>query len=288
MNRLLGSSGVAAAVLASPAARAASIDDCGNIHVEASAQCEVVPPGVECEGYCEPLSFTAACEASCEGECNANFEVDCAATCEGDCTGDCEADPGSFDCRGSCEIDCEGSCAGSCEASGNMAQCQASCEATCTGECDASCEGTPPEVDCDVECQASCEGSCSAQANLDCQIDCQGGCTADLEGGCEIDCDGEEGALFCDGQYVDHGNNLEDCIAALDAYLDVEVEGYANASCEGNTCTAEAGCSAKCSAAPRGRIDAFGLLLAGAVALTLARPRRRGVTPDLATSGNCR
>ena len=59
----------------------------------------------------------------------------------------------------------------------------------------------------------------------------------DIKGGCEADCKTEEGALFCDSQYVDHGDNLNECINALEAVLTTDVEGYASgsASCEGGT-----------------------------------------------------
>jgi hypothetical protein len=46
---------------------------------------------------------------------------------------------------------------------------------------------------------------------------------------------------------VDHGSNLEECIAALEAALDIEVEGHADASCEGSSCEADAGGSLSCA-----------------------------------------
>lgn len=84
-----------------------------------------------------------------------------------------------------------------------------------------------------------------------------------------------EGALFCDGQYVDAGDNLQECVAALKALLDIHVYAEGDAHCEGNTCYAEgrAGCSCAASGAPGGALTAF----AGLAALGLLRrpPRSR-------------
>jgi hypothetical protein len=49
-------------------------------------------------------------------------------------------------------------------------------------------------------------------------------CHTRVEGGCEVACQEPEGALFCDGNYVDHDGNLESCIAAIDAALNIEVD----------------------------------------------------------------
>jgi len=134
---------------------------------------------------------------------------------------------------------------------------------------------------CEAQCEASCEGSCEAQANIDCQVDCQAGgyvdCKADLQGGCEAQCERPEGALFCDGQYVDHGNNLEECVAALKAQLDVEVEGYAEGSCMPGSCAGEAGGSISC-AVDRGNDSGWawgaGLFMLGFAGVTTRRRMR--------------
>jgi hypothetical protein len=103
-------------------------------------------------------------------------------------------------------------------------------------------------------------------------------CKASLQGGCEGQCD-VDGALFCDGNYVDHGGNLQGCIDALKAALNIEVSGYANANCEGGTCEAEAGvnCSA-CAVAPgwSSPIDERALAALGlGLGLAMAARRRR-------------
>ena len=63
-------------------------------------------------------------------------------------------------------------------------------------------------------------------------------------------CKGDEGALFCNGQYVDTGNNLQACVDALRAALDIQVEGKAEAHSEcagGNGCRAEGRATAEVS-----------------------------------------
>jgi hypothetical protein len=107
-------------------------------------------------------------------------------------------------------------------------------------------------------------------------------CEADMQLKCETQCNDPDGAVFCDGEYVDRGNNARECIAALNAALDVEVEGSASSSgeCAGNTCQgqAEAKGSAKCSVSKPGSNDDLGVSigLLGLVAASAAARRRRG------------
>jgi hypothetical protein len=106
-------------------------------------------------------------------------------------------------------------------------------------------------------------------------------CEADMRLKCEGHCQEPEGAVFCDGQYVDRGNNAEECVAALNAALDVEVEGSASSSgeCGSNSCEgqAEAKGSAKCSLGGPGSSDDLGISLGllGLVAVATAARRRR-------------
>src|SRR4029079_8494531 len=136
---------------------------------------------------------------------------------------------------------------------------------------------------CKAKCQASCGGSCDADANMDCQVDCQSKsfvkCETDLTGGCTTACSKPDGALFCDGQYVDVGDQLDKCVADLKALLQIEVTGYAygDAQCSGGSCTAEgeAGCScAQAGAGESSSGSALGFL--GAIAaFGLAMSRRK-------------
>jgi MYXO-CTERM domain-containing protein len=107
-------------------------------------------------------------------------------------------------------------------------------------------------------------------------------CEGELKAKCEVQCKEPEGALFCDGQYIDRGNNAKKCIDALNAVLtanvDVSASGSSEGECSGNTCegSAEGKAEASCATVPGGPAGAglalFGMVLAGAA---LAR-RRNG------------
>jgi hypothetical protein len=159
-----------------------------------------------------------------------------------------------------------------------QSKCVASCKATASGKCEASCTGHEGMADCTANCQAVCEGKCTAEANLTCEYDCENQswaqCETDMQGGCTAQCTQPDGALFCDGQYVDAGNNLADCVASLEAALNITVTGYAHGSCSGNQCSGEAGGEASC-AVPKGHSGAGATLGAGLVVGALAWMRRR-------------
>ncbi|MBA3548570.1 MAG: MYXO-CTERM sorting domain-containing protein [Nannocystis sp.] len=281
LQTLLGALACAVPMFFSGQAQAAGLDSCGNIYVSAEAECTVYAD-IDCEAMCTPVNVTAACAAdlrvACTGECNVSASAECTGSCSADCEAECDIKPAEFNCHGSCQADCSADCEGRCAADGSGAECAASCKATCSGSCDASCKVTPAEADCQAKCDASCSGSCKAEANADCQIDCQASgfadCKVDVEGGCKGRCSEPEGALFCDGQYVDAGNNLEECIAALKAIFAVEVYADGSAMCSGNTCTAEgvAGCS--CTSSDSGDLP-LALLGLGVVAFGVTRRRRQ-------------
>jgi MYXO-CTERM domain-containing protein len=178
---------------------------------------------------------------------------------------DCDPEVGLVDCQGTCFADCDATAQGRCSDS----ECLASAQATCDAECQASCEATPPMVNCEAECQGACEGSCTGQANLDCQIMCQGDlyvdCEAELTGGCKAECQTEQGALFCDSQYIDHGGNLQECVDSLRALLNIQVTGYAEGECSGNMCAGEAGFTCSCTSDPDHRGRNAALLTFGAL-----------------------
>jgi hypothetical protein len=274
-----------AAFILAPSARAAAIPACGNLDFSANANCELVTSG-GCTAQCEPINFTAQCSAelyvSCDGQCNASADVNCTASCEASCEGKCTVDPGKFDCSASCQADCSASCDAQCNASADAARCKASCKSTCSGTCDARCQATPPSADCKAKCQGSCSGSCEAKANLSCQVNCQSkgyaSCETSLTGGCQTQCSKPDGALFCDGQYVDVGDQLDKCVEQLKSALNIEVKGYAygDANCSNGTCTANGEAGVSCMARP-GMVSggaAFGVF--GVVtALGFAASRRR-------------
>ncbi len=260
----------------------AGIAACGNIHVEAEAECEV-RGGIECEGMCTPLSVRAQCAGDlaieCRGGCEGELsvEAECSGSCNADCMAECEVDPPSFDCRGSCFADCQARAEASCGTGDN--ECFAAAEGSCEAECSVSCQAEPGTADCAATCEGSCNASCSAsgQAYFDCQVECQRpqfpSCETEIRGGCRVACDTEQGALFCDGSYVDHDGNLEECLDSLRGLLDIMVSG--SASCSGNSCEAEGAISCSCTASDA-QSDAMGgtaVFLGGLFLFGLSRRR---------------
>lgn len=123
---------------------------------------------------------------------------------------------------------------------------------------------------------------------MDCQLQCQSrgyaDCEGRLTGGCKAQCAKPEGALFCDGQFVDTGDRLKQCVDALDAMLHVKVDATAwgSAGCKGNECSVEIGGSGGCSCEAAGSSASSGVagaLFAVPVAIAIgAARRRRGVS----------
>jgi len=266
----------------------AGLADCGNIHVEANAMCQLEVEG-GCTAHCEPVSFQAQCaanyEAQCSAMCHGSVDASCMGSCDvASCQAECDLDPPHFDCSAQCEADGSADCDAQCAAGDGHGECVASCQASFSAHCTANCP--PPSsgsVDCEASCQASCQGRCEASANVDCEAQCQSSfsadCEASLQGGCEAKCQTPDGALFCDGQYVDYGDHLQKCEAALASIVHVTVHGSASSGCGSNSCSAEAEGSAKASCAmapgssgwtaPTWLVAGFGLLAFG------ARRRRR-------------
>jgi hypothetical protein len=285
--RLSAAAVVVAATLAAVPAHA-GIDACGNIDVTADAQCKVLVDA-DCEAQCTPPKLEAACaaklEASCETMCDLPA-VNCSASCQGDCETECNVKPADFECEGNCTATCEGDCSSKCKTSDNSTECEAQCNATCSGECHGSCTGTPAEADCTGKCTASCQGSCKVDTNFDCQTMCQGQgfvkCQADIkEGSCDVQCKKPEGAVFCDGQFVDNGGNAQKCIDALDAYLKAHVDASASgsSSCDNGVCSAEGEAKASChcsTPARRSGSTSTAFAIAGVLGLMgVLRMRRR-------------
>lgn len=273
-------------VAAASRSQAQGLDSCGNINVQAEAQCEVIAPGVECMAECTPISVEAACSArlvaQCDGQCDVTPPQGCSVGCSADCNAECTVDPGMFDCAARCDASCSGMCSGECSAAANKAECMGACEGTCSARCEGGCDVVPPEASCEGKCQASCDASCEVEAELDCQVDCQADgyaeCKVDVQGGCQADCETREGALFCDGKYVDHDDNLADCVGAIEAAINAEVDGYAegSSSCEGGSCRAEGEAGVSCAAVPGEKSAGAGILgLLGATVLLASRRRNR-------------
>lgn len=263
ISRLLIGLFAAPLMMISSAASAGS-NPCGNIDLAASGKCEYRLSG-GCTASCTPLSFEAACDAACTIQASAN----CTAGCEGSCVAECTAKPAEFTCEGQCGIDCQAGCESKCTDSGCVASCQSRCDERCAVECKAS----PPSASCEAQCQVSCGASCEVEANATCRF----GCETKLTGGCTAQCSEPEGALFCDGQYVDAADNFDACVDYL------ENGGFLNASgefgCSGGECTGSVSVGG-CSAAPGAIDDGVGV---GAIAglmlglgMIVSRRRRRG------------
>lgn len=268
----------------------AGLDACGNIDIDVNARCKV-SIDAPCTVQCTPLSFDVQCaaklEVGCEAICNKPPEVSCTDNCQGGCETECNVNPGTFDCEGSCTGDCQGTCTGKCSAASDGASCEAACKASCSADCHASCTGTPPTADCAGQCQLKCQGSCTADLNMDCQTMCQVGgfadCQTNLMGGCTAACHDPKGALFCDGQFIDVGNQLSDCITALDDYLKehVDVSATASGSCTSNSsgseCSGEASATASCHCSTPSsgdRSNTAPLVIAGLAGIMVLSRRR--------------
>lgn len=245
------------------------IQACGNIQVRSNSSCQVILDPPSCNLQCQPLRMRAACSAklavACQGHCDAQVRVGCQDHCADVCLPQCRLDAGNFSCqaqcRGGCEIACSARCQSKTQASGQgasfQARCESSCRAQCGTTCSGGCTGDTPSLSCEQRCDKVCLPQCQAKANIDCQVDCQSSgfarCEAELQGGCEAKCRSGQGALFCDGQFVNTQelhDDLRGCVGALNGLLITKVKGYANASCDGKgRCEAEAGIS--CNVAPQ-------------------------------------
>lgn len=266
-------------------ARADLLSDCGGAVFDGTETCTVMASG-GCTAACSPPQLTVACsaqlEASCSGGCNATLPS-CQGTCMGNCTGNCSGTTGSVNCSADCEGTCEGNCSSECSGNSNMEQCTSECKASCGFRCNASCKAVPPSATCMAECQASCQGSCSGQANLSCDVMCQAnanaGCTAKLQGGCETSCNANA-AIFCNGQFI-NAQDANACVNDLKNLFHIEVSGwaYANAGCDGGTCSASAGAggqaSASCDVSPNAPPLSAGILALGLGSVVAGVARRR-------------
>jgi len=222
---------VAVLVISPSTAGAADASACNNIDLSAEANCSALVE-TECTAQCEPVSFVLACDGQCSGTCNETATTECTQTCSSWCNTECAVDPGSFSCQGGCVSNCETSCPGKCHDHPDQGKCEASCRTSCDTECTASCTVVAPTATCETKCGTCCDTSCTVQHNVECEVACDIQCSASLEGSCEIRCQDPEGAIFCDGQFVDAGDNLQECIEYLESIgnqVDVSAWGSAEA-----------------------------------------------------------
>lgn len=246
-------------LISSPASAGPSA--CGNFTAVAEGQCEALFEG-GCVAECTPLNFTAACD----GQCTISADVECSGGCSVDCEAECTASGGSIDCAGYCEADCSAQCDTTCTDD----TCRSQCKASCSNRCEVDCKVVEPMASCKAQCQASCDASCTVQANADCHVDC----TADLKGGCEVQCKEPDGALFCNGQYVNVTGSFDDCLRQLE---ELEFDVAVDAHCDADGCEAVANCTA-CSTANAANsklsLSAFFVMALGVSAMAARRRRR--------------
>lgn len=210
---------------------AAGIPECRNVRLEdvAAGGCEL-RASAECDASCSRFGvYKKACATRLHTVCREDCTLAPEAACTDECTETCksECDRGvSITCIHNCFGECVGACDAQCSDAADPDQCRATCEATCDGECDVKCRPVI-DVSCYDHCIECCGGSCTARANLDCQTTCQEeefeSCEHELEVECSGSCD-VDAALFCNGEYVLAGADLDDCVQALVAKGTLEVE----------------------------------------------------------------
>ena len=253
---------VAATASAAPDASA-----CGNFDLSSTVSCEVKVSG-GCVTECEPVNFTAACD----GECTVDVDTTCTQTCGEACITECTLNPGSFECSAGCSADCSAGCDADCEASADKASCSAECKASCQASCSADCKVVAPTATCEEKCAKVCSTSCETSARASCKYNC----TAELTGGCKTQCESPEGALFCDGQYV-NVSSFDDCEAYIES-LDIEYTANAEGHCDASGCEGTADASVGCTTAPVGsapfNVGAIAAMVTG-LGLIVSRRRRR-------------
>jgi MYXO-CTERM domain-containing protein len=111
---------------------------------------------------------------------------------------------------------------------------------------------------------------------VECQAEVFVDCQAEVMGECVTQCETEEGALFCDGQYVDHGDNLDACVDQLKDLLDIDVSGFIDGECDDNSCEVDAGGTFSCGVGGTGGGALAGWGLIGLAILVGVSRRRRG------------
>jgi hypothetical protein len=130
---------------------------------------------------------------------------------------------------------------------------------------------------------AGCEGSCKVDTNFDCQASCQAKgyarCEADIQGSCKAQCKAKEGAIFCDGQFV-NTDAIDACKQSIQDALKIKVrvrgEAEGESGCDGGTCEASgrAKVSSDCSSVPGSPANMWALFaLVGAMLAYMLRLR---------------
>jgi hypothetical protein len=111
---------------------------------------------------------------------------------------------------------------------------------------------------------------------------CRASGEASCTGGCEIACSKPEAAVFCNGQYIDHGGHFDSCLSAIEdtitAAVEFDAKADGSAACNNGKCQASGSAEASASCAMAkvpGVANWFGFGLLGAVTTGLILRRRQ-------------
>ncbi len=290
----LAAAAFAATFGVSSQANAATLDACGGVWLEGLAEgsCEVVPVQ-ECETRCQTVSavtvcaarLTTECNSSCTLEASVECEGSCGETCVGDCSTDVEQQPPN--CMGLCMSDCQMEATAGCEDTDKHGQCRSSGAHCCADRCRNECDQATETTTCEPVCTSACTGSCDARANLQCQVGCQAErfttCEETVVEECNTECEQTGAAIFCEGQFLATGGDLEACAndlaASFDFQLDVEID--IDVECSDGGCEAEgegegdAGVGCGLTIDPKGRRSLGGWAVFMLLGLGAWRMRRR-------------
>jgi MYXO-CTERM domain-containing protein len=141
---------------------------------------------------------------------------------------------------------------------------------------------------CAPVCATACSGSCTGKANIDCQVSCQSdlyaACKPEVVEECKTECTNTGAAIFCDGQFLATGGNLQACADELEAEFNVTLDVSLSASCDDGGCEGSAdgkssgfGCSVASVPNPADGSRAGGLMVLIGLGLVCVRRNRRSV-----------
>jgi hypothetical protein len=249
---------------------------CGRFDFRAGIACEIKVSG-GCSADCSSFKFEAACSGGCTSMSTTTCVDDCGTQCIKTC------DPALLDCFVGCHAECDDPTFMQCQQKHPTDDCQTTARAQCDVHCKDSCKVQPSS--CSEHCTKCCTGSCDTQVNFDCDFSC----FAEVKGGCDVQCQRPEGAIFCNGQYV-NASDVQACISYLATQgINVDASARGSVTCDLNGCHAEGDASAGLNVPPIAQAAAKGCALtpgsadstgAGGVGLALsflfmAQRRRR-------------
>jgi len=270
-------------------AHAKQLDKCGGVYLSADSKCEFKPVQ-ECMTSCATTSVEQACaqktSTMCSASCTTTDTTTCVKTHSDSCSKECD----TITEKSSHEV-CTTECVDSCTADavkrkdfgGDRDKCHQNCAQNCNTSCE-KCSETDQKTDCTTKCMSVVENECTEEVNRDCLLSCQTdnytSCETDTVNTCTTTCHDKQGALFCDGQFID-ADDLQACADQLAAEFSFSIDITAHATVNGNgsvTTTNKDGSktTTKCSFSPP--TQGHGGMALGALAalgLVVARRRRR-------------